>query len=85
MNSSFHLTVIKIRFESDANYIITATPARKKHLREQVLFSIQSEGLVCNQRAPRVACNPSLRDGMASRFSAYSRFSAFGLIPYMTS
>ena len=28
-----------------------ATPARKKHLRKQVLFSIQSEGLVCNHDA----------------------------------
>ena len=59
-------------------------PSQKK-ARASVLFSIQSEGLVCNQRAPRDACNPSLRDGMASRFSAYSRFSAFGLIPYITS
>ena len=61
------------------------TRHRKKHLLAQVLFSIQSEGLVCNQRASRVACNPLPRDGMASRFSAYSRFSAFGLIPYITS
>ena len=28
-----------------------AIPARKKHLRKQVLFSIQSEGLVCNLTA----------------------------------
>ena len=61
------------------------TVLSQKKARASVLFSIQSEGLVCNQRASRVACNPSLRDGMASRFSAYSRFSAFGLIPYITS
>ena len=71
-------------FDSGTRRFKSGHPSQKK-ARASVLFSIQSEGLVCNQRAPRVACNPSLRDGMASRFSAYSRFSAFGLIPYITS
>ena len=35
------------------------------------LFSIQSEGLVCNHRAKSGAWNPSLCDGMASRVSVY--------------
>ena len=71
-------------FDSGIRRFKSGHPSQKK-ARASVLFSIQSEGLVCNQRAPRVACNPLPRDGMASRFSAYSRFSGFGLIPYITS
>ena len=44
-----------------------------------LLFSIQSEGLVWNH--PQGVWNPSQSDGMASRVSVYF---SFGLITYIT-
>ena len=57
-------------------------PCQKRTKQSLRSFFIQSEGLVCNQRATRLACNPSLCDGMASRTNVYL---SFGLMPYVTS
>ena len=58
-----------------------SAPAKKIPRTSFSEFFIQSEGLVCNQRATRVVCNPSLCDGMASRASVHL---TFGLMPYIT-
>ena len=57
--------------EIQSSTLFSEGEPRKKHLRKQVLFSIQSEGLVCNRRAKCGAWNPSLCDGMAPRASVY--------------
>ena len=58
-------------FDSRISLVQIQLSQPEKNKSQDLLFSIQSEGLVCNRRAKCGAWNPSLCDGMASRFSVY--------------